>query len=136
MKTVITLTFLCFCVSIFGQIQSVYDDFDDGFRQSDISFSGNIGDKYLFIEDNGNRHDIMVSDGTAQGTKRLDETQKWYIIFFNNRLYYQKFVSGRRQMHVTDGTADNTFLFLDSIDNERFIYSSSDYLFFMKDNQL
>jgi hypothetical protein len=39
-------------------------------------------------------------------------------------------------MHVTDGTADNTFLFLDSIDNERFIYSSSDYLFFMKDNQL
>jgi hypothetical protein len=96
MKTVITLTFLCFCVSIFGQIQSVYDDFDDGFRQSDISFSGNIGDKYSFIKDNGNRHDIMVSDGTAQGTKRLDETQKWHTIFFNNRLYYQKFVSGRR----------------------------------------
>jgi hypothetical protein len=38
----------------------------------------------------------MVSDGTAQGTKRLDETQKWHTIFFNNRLYYQKFVSGRR----------------------------------------
>lgn len=136
MKTVITLLFSFFCVSVFGQIQSIYTNFDDVFRSQSLTYSAKIGNKYVFVKGTTTTQDIMVSDGTIQGTTRLDEALRWRSIYFNNQLYYQKFVSGRYQIYVTDGTLANTTSFVDSVDNQRFIHATATELFFMKNNQL
>lgn len=136
MKTVITLVFSFFCISIFGQVQSIYNNFEEGFNKYSITYSTNIGNRYVFVKGKATIQDIMVSDGTVQGTAQLDKAVRRRSIYFKNKLYYQKVVSGNYQIHVTDGTITNTTIFLDSVDNHNFIHANETELFFMKDNQL
>jgi ELWxxDGT repeat protein len=138
MKRLITLLFICFYLSSFGQVQRIYDSFQGDYGAYHIFFSGTINNQLLFIQKtNDSSPKLLVSDGTSQNTRILDETDNTATAFiFKNKLYYQKRIGLVRQIYRTDGTTNGGNLFIDTVDSRSLLFATNDLLFFSKNEQL